>query len=222
MDGATIQQRIYAGRGKAALRVGRPCSLFRPLTSTAPLGNPQGTMLAAFNSGDSKYLNPNTYGDPIWYADLDGRVTRQGDYLVRALDGEIWFIAGQQELLPIIAINCNRTLRISRQAGAGSTVGLQGYSSSSPCDPSGMTDLLGNAGAMWPVAILLGGRAQLNGTHLPSGVQQAGWKILLPPSVPVMLNAGDIATDDTGRRYALIAAESTDLGWRCIAYEIHG
>ena len=223
MDGATIQQRIYAGRGKAALRVGLPCAQYRPLTAAAPLGNALGTSLAAFNSGDSKYLKPNEYGDPTWYADLDGRQTLVGDYLVRATDSETWFIAGQQQLLPIIAINCNRRLRISRQTGASGSVGLQGYNTTSPCDPSGMADLLGtSAGALWPASILLGGRAQQSGSHLPSGVPQAGWRILLPASVPVTLMAGDIATDDLGRRYAITAAENTDLGWRLNAYEIHG
>jgi hypothetical protein len=85
-----------------------------------------------------------------------------------------------------------------------------------------MADLMGTTGALWPASILLGGRAQQSGNGLPSAVQQAGWKILLPPSVPVVLNAGDIATDDLGRRYALIAAELTDLGWRCMAQEVHG
>ena len=223
MDGATIQQRIYAGRGKAAQRIGLACTQFRPLSAAAPLGNPLGSIVAAFNAGDSKYLVPNLPGDAICYADLDGRLTQPGDYLVRALDGQTWFIAAQQQLLPIITVNCNRLVRFSRQSGAGGSVGLQGYNSTSPCDPIEMADLLGtSAGALWPCSILLGGKQTASETKLPSGVQQAGWKLMLPPSVPVTLQAGDIGTDDLGRRYVLTAAEQSDTGWRCIAHEVHG
>ena len=221
MDGATIQARIYAGRGKAALRVGLDCAQYRPLTAAAPLGNQLGTIKAAFNSGDRNYLTPNLYGEAVWFVDLDGRVTRPGDYLVRAMDGSTWFIAAQQQVLPIVCVDCNRSVRISRQQATPGAVGLQAYGSASPCDPTSMTSILGAAGALWPASILLGGRSQKSGADLPTSAKQAGWRILLPPSVPVVLQAGDIAVDDLGRRYLIDAAELTDLGWRCNANEVH-
>jgi hypothetical protein len=219
MDGATIQARIYAGRGKAALRIGLDCRQYRPLTAAAPLGNLLATIKAAFNSGDSNYLAPNLYGDPVWYADLDGRVTQTSDYLVRVSDGSTWFIAAQQQLLPIVCVDCNRAVRISRQS-LNASVGAQAYGSTSPCDPTSMSDIVGAPGALWPASILMGGRKDA-ATGLPGGVKNAGWKMLLPPSVPVVLKAGDIATDDLGRRYAIDAAELTDMGWRLAANEVH-
>ena len=216
MDGATIQQRIYSGRAKAAARIGLSCALFRPVAAAAPLGNQIGSLLAAFNAGDSKYKAPNLPGDPIWYADLDGRITQPGDYLVRALDGATWFIAAQQQLLPIVCIDCNRSIMITRQTPV-TTVGAVGYGGIAPTTS---VPVLGAPGALWPASILIGGRKEA-ATGLPAGVKNAGWKIMLPISVPIIVTAGDIVTDDLGHRYAVDAAEQTDTGWRITANEAH-
>ncbi|MDE2354163.1 MAG: hypothetical protein KGL17_03980 [Betaproteobacteria bacterium] len=216
MDGATIQQRIYAGRAKAAARIGLACAQYRPLSAAAPLGNLIGTVLAAFNSGDSNYRAPNLPGDPIWYADLDGRLTQPGDYLVRALDGQTWFIAGQQQLLPIIAVNCNRSLMVSRDVRTP-TVGAVGYSGLAPAT---LTPVLGAPGKLWPASVLAGPKKE-SSSGLPAGVKNANWKVMLPPSVPVTIYPGDILTDDLGQRYSVEAAEQTDTGWRITAFEAH-
>ena len=216
MDGATIQAKIYAGRGKAALRMGRDCSVYRPLTAAAPLGNLAATIKAAFNSGNSNYKAPNLPGDALWFADLDGRITQPGDYLIRVFDGDTFFIANQQELLPIVVVECNRQLKITREVPVAA-VGAVGYSGMQPAQE---TDVLGTTGALWPCSILLGGRSQA-ALNLPADVRQSGWRIMLPPSVPISIKAGDIATDDLGRRYAIEAAEQTDFGWRINAQEVH-
>ena len=216
MDGITIQKRIYAGRAKAALRIGLACSLYRPISVASPLGNFITTMNAAFNAGDSTYRRPNLYDDPIWYADLDGSLTRPGDYLVRVSDSATWFVAAQQQLLPIVCIDCNRSVRITRQKPL-TAVGAVGYGGMAPANE---VDVLGGAGVLWPASILSGVKKEA-GAGLPAGVSNIAWKILLPPSVAVILSAGDIATDDLGRRYAIFGAELTDLGWRMNAYEVH-
>jgi hypothetical protein len=216
MDGATIQARIYAGRGKAALRIGLDCRQYRPLSTGAPLGNLVGTIKAAFNSGDNTYRAPNMPGDAYWGADLDGSVVQQGDYLVRVSDAQTWFVAGLQPLLPIICAECNRAIRITRQV-AVMAVGAVGYSGMVPAQE---VDVLGAPGALWPASLLLLGRKE-KATDLPAGVKNAGWRLLLPPSVPITVMAGDIATDDLGRRYAIGSAEMTDLGWRMDANEVH-
>lgn len=219
MDGAKIQTKILAGRGKAAQRIGLSCFQYRPLAAGAPLGNQVGTLLAAFNAGDSSYRAPNLPGDPIWYADLDGRLTQPGDYLVRAADGSTWFIASQQQLLPIVAIECNRRARIVRQAPV-TDVGAVGYGGSTIATE---VPILGDIGALWPASILLGGRKQATTTALPAGTGQAAWKIALPPSVPssVVIAAADILVDDLGRRYVVDGAELTDQGWRLTSNETH-
>ena len=85
------------------------------------------------------------------------------------------------------------------------------------------TDILGTKGvptSYWPCSILLGGRFDKAGT-LPADVRNEGWKVLLPPSVPVVIKPGDILTDDLGKRYTVTGAELTDLGFRMTAQEAH-
>lgn len=214
MDALTIQRKIYEGRGKAALRIGLPCRVYRPASAEAPLTDQITILNAGFNASDSKYLKPNEYNKPVWYADLDGNQTQPGDYLVRMVDGAVWFIAAQQQLLPIIAIDCPRAVKIVRQPTAVGC-GIQPYSGL-----AGLADVLGTNDSFWPASILIGGRTQAS-EGLPAGVKQAGWKILLPPSVPINIQFSDIAIDDLGRRFAVESAEKTDLGWRLIANEVH-
>ncbi len=228
MNGAQIHAKIYAGRGKAALRLGLDYRVMRPNQAINPLSNQVATLKAAFNAGDNTYKAANLPGDAIWYGDFDGRQTLPGDYLVRVSDGQTYYIAAQQQLLPIICIDCNRTVRIARAApqGAVGTVGAVGYSGI--CDaPAESSDVLGinpasNGGTFvgWPCSILFGGKSQA-AIGLPADVKNSGWRILLPPSVPVVLHSGDIVTDDLGKRYAIEGAELTDIGWRINAQEVH-
>lgn len=218
MDAATLQSRIYTGYSKAALRIGLDTDLYRPGTASHPISgiNKLRTFPASFNAEDMKYGKPNKYGHPIWYGIFDGALTQSGDYLVRVSDGQTYYIGGQQQLLPIICIECNRSIRITRE-NSSSAVGALPYSGNQPANE---TDVLGAPNAMWPASILFGGRIQQS-MNLPASVREAGWQILLPPSVPITIMAGDIATDDLGRRYAIEGAESTDLGWRINAQEAH-
>lgn len=215
MDGPTIQTRVYAGYAKAAKVIGLPFSLYRPLTANSPLGNLVGTLKAAMDSTpDYKFKKPNEYGDATWYALIDDATAQAGDYLVNA--NGTYFIAGKQFLLPVIVVECNRTAKITRQQ-AQTGVGAVGYGGNVP---SQEVDVLGAPGAFWPASILFGGKSQ-QGVGLPAGVNNIGWRILLPPSVPITIKAGDIVTDDLGRRYAIDGAELTDLGWRINAQEVH-
>jgi hypothetical protein len=215
MDGPTIQARVYAGYAKAANVIGLPYQQYRPLAANAPLGNLVATIKAAFDSSPNyKFTTPNEYGDPTWFALINDASVQTGDYLIG--NGDVKFVAGKQFLLPVIVIDCNRTLKITRQQ-AQTTVGAVGYGGNVP---SQEVDVLGAPGAFWPASILFGGKSQA-GVGLPAGVKNIGWRILLPPSVPITIKAGDIATDDLGRRYAIDGAELTDLGWRINAQEVH-
>lgn len=212
MDGVTINAKIYAGRAQAALRLGLDYLQYRPVSATNPLSAPLRTIKAAFNAGDSNYRAPNLQGDAIWYGDFDGRLTQIGDYLVRVSDGQTYYIAGQQQTLPIVCIDCNRTISLVRIPAA--SVGAVGYSGESA--GAQVAALSG-----WPCSILFGGRSESTGTNLPSTNKNAGWRLLLPPSVPVLINASDILIDDLNRRFAVQAAEQSDLGWRIQAVEEH-
>lgn len=227
MNADQIHAKIYAGRGKAALRLGLDCNVFRGGADN-PLSNRVATIKAAFNAGDSTYKSPNMPGDAFWYGDFDGMQTQPGDYLVCVRDGKTYYIAAQQMLLPIVCVDCNRSVRISRAStqGVPGAVGAVGYSGL--CDsPAESADVLGtnpanNGGTFvgWPCSILFGGKSQA-GIGLPGDVKNSGWRILLPPSVPVVLRAGDIVIDDLGKRYAIEGAEQSDIGWRINAQEVH-
>ncbi|WP_045736800.1 hypothetical protein [Xanthomonas sp. MUS 060] len=228
MNGEQIQAKIYAGRAKVALRLGLDYGVMRPTQAANPLSNQIATFKAAFNAGDNTYRAADRSGSAVWHGDFDGRQTLPGDYLVRVSDGQTYYIASQQQLLPIVCIDCNRTVRISRPAplGTAGVVGAVGYSGM--CDaPAESVDVIGinpasNGGTFvgWPCSILFGGRSR-TAIGLPADVNNSGWRILLPPSVPGVLYAGDIVTDDLGKRYVIEGVELTDMGWRIDAQEMH-
>lgn len=210
MDGETLQRRIYSGYAKAALRIGQLYSQYRPSGATNPLATIRGSLYASFNAEDMTYARPNKYGKPTWYAVMDGSLTQPGDYLQGP--GGTFFIAAQQQALPILAVECNRTIRMARMI-APTAAGVVGYGGIVEAQE---TDILTG----WPCSILIGGRSDKAG-DLPAGVKSAGWVALLPPSVPVTIMAGDILHDDLSRRYAVYSAELTDLGWRLNVNEVH-
>lgn len=211
MNAAILDRQIYRGRAQAARHVGQACTVYRPVTD-APLGNWIAELKAAFST-DTTYKKPNLFGKPVWYGDFDGTQTKPGDYLVRVRDRATWFIATQPSLLAIELIDCQRTLTIARQA-ALTGVGAVGYSG--VIDP---TMVLGVNGA-WPASILLEGGAGA-AAGLPGDATEASWKILLPVSLTLTVESTDIVTDDLGRRFEVLAAELTELGWRLSAKEVH-
>ena len=214
MDGHHLQELIYRGVGVGARHIGRPCAVYRPQNPTAPLTNQVESLPIAFNAANPNYTRPNLYGKAVWYADMDARHTQPGDYLVRLSDNKIWYIAAQQQLLPVVAIECNRRIRIVRTPPLTGS-GVLGYSGI--IDP---VDVLGTADSLWPASILQGGKP-LPAVNLPSDVKDAGWKILLPISVPLQILSADLIEDDTGRGFAVTSAELTDLGWRLDVNETH-
>lgn len=222
MDGPTAQARIYRGYGIAAEKIGLPYVQYRPQSAAPPIvdANKLATLPASFNAEDFTYMRPNKYGKPTWFAIVDGSQTQVGDYLVGAAG--TYFIAGQQPLLPILAVECNRSIRIGRMADQGDAgfVGYSGDVQSAEVDVLGTAATGGTFGAGWPASILLGGRSDKD-TVLPSSVKQSGVVILLPVSVPVQILESDIVQDDLGRNFAIYAAELTDLGWRLQANEEH-
>ena len=215
MDGATLNGLINQGRAITATQVGLPCNQFRPITAAEPLGNQIGTINAAFNAADGKYMKPQLYGKAVWFSDVDGRLTLPGDYLERISDSATWFIAAQQQLLPIVAVECNRSVSVQRQAPPATSAGVLPYQGI-----IAPTTILGGEGNLWPASILTDSKP-LPATGIPSGVKDAGWRILLPSSISVTLLAADLVTDDLGRRFIVGAAELTDLGWRINATELH-
>lgn len=223
MDGATLQARVYAGYAKAAARVGTLFDIYRPTTATNPLqfGNFVGTIPAAFTVHGSKGFNfesPSDWQKPSFHALLDPTQVLVGDYLVNHLGGAVgpFFIAGKDPVVPILAVNCNRVISINAQ-GANTALGL-GHYSGNVAATAGAT-AAGTANetvklSAWPASVLTSARAPKDAV-LPGNDGAGSFKIILPPVLPgVTIQQSDMVTDDLGNRYAVLAAESQDLGWR--------
>lgn len=209
MDGATLQFRIYSGYAKAAVRIGINHDLYRPTSATNPIGTKLATILASFNAEDMKYVKPNKYGHPTWFGVFDGSQTRVGDYL-KGPSGT-FFIAAQQALLPILTVQCNRTINVIRpQQQTG--IGAVGYGGNTD---AGETPLMTG----WPASVLQIGRGE-NNKLLPGDTKTPSWSILFPSWTNTTLKTDDIITDDLQRRYVISSAELTDLGWRAQAFQV--
>ncbi|MDE1179495.1 hypothetical protein [Paraburkholderia sp.] len=113
MDSAKLQNRVYKGYQKAALRIGPLYGVYRPSSPLDPLGlGPVVTLNASFNAEDMTYSKPNKYGKPTWFCLVDGTQVMVGDYLIN--DSQTFFIAAMQPILPILAVDCNRTINVLR------------------------------------------------------------------------------------------------------------
>jgi hypothetical protein len=102
-----------------------------------------------------------------------------------------FFIAAMQPLLPILAVECNRTVSITQGGAAPVAVG-------------------------WPASVLIEstrGNAPLE--DIAGSPSTPHWWMLLPAVSGITLDVSDLVTDDLLRSYFVTAAELTDLGWRC-------
>lgn len=213
MDAATLQNRIYKGFAKAATRIGYNADQYRPTSAFNPLaiGNKLRSLAVSFAPQDLRYGKPNSYAKPLWYGVYDGTLSQVGDYLISAKDGK-FFVAAQQQALPILLVECNRILNILRpQQQTG--VGAQGYGG----------DIDGNETPLmtgWYASVLLGTKGEKIDAGLPNDTRSASWIILMPAYPGVILRSSDIVTDELARRYLISSAELTDLGWRIQAGQV--
>lgn len=212
MDGEKLISNVYAGYGKAAKRIGFDYAVYRPSQSPSdpPLDNANLLLESLKVSPNQKgdYKVPNSYGVAIWWSYHDGSETLVGDYLVGRMG--TFFIAAQQDLLPIMLVNCNRVVTITRPAPADGigAVDYQGYT----------TDATDTLMTEWPASILQGREKDQN--IVPMDTKLPSWQILLPAQAGVVLRTSDIITDDLGHRYGIGSAEQTDLGWRLTAIQL--
>lgn len=212
MDRVRVQDRISWGMNVAARTLGISTDVHRPTTASAPLA-PETRYLrlnAAFSATDGKFNRPTVYGTALWHGFFDSAYTVPGDYL--AQNNDIWFIAAQQSLLPVLCVQTNRRISLSRPA-APTTVGINAYGGVSLTDASVLiTD--------WPASIL--GTASAGHPHadLPSDSSVPNWNVLLPvlsfTDAPI-LQPSDLLIDDLNRVAVIIASELTGLGWRLTA-----
>jgi hypothetical protein len=140
----------------------------------------------------------------MWHGVFDAAYTQVGDYLVQ--DSQIWFIAAQQDLLPVLCVRADRFISFSR-SDAPSTAGVNSYSGVT-ADTN--TPLLTG----WPASILGVGGAGQPAADLPSDQSVPYWTVLMPAFGDVVLLPADRMQDDLGRNATVAAAELTSLGWR--------
>lgn len=212
MDGPTLQGKIYQGYAKAAIRLGLPFAQYRPTQAVLPLSQPplNPALLASFNAKDMKYGKAQDYAKATWYCLADGTQLQAGDYLVGAQ--RTFFIAAMQPLLPILAVDCNRTINVTRPQLQTQVGGVTNYEGTTAANE---TPLMTG----WPASILQGTKGERGETTLPGDVRNAWWIILFPSIEGVTLRSGDIITDDIVRRYIISSAELTELGWRLTAQQ---
>lgn len=208
MDGTKLQAKVYSGYAKAALRIGLDYKHYRPATAMQPIWDELTTLKASFNAEDMKYGKPNKYGKPTWFGIFDAAQTQVGDYLVGP-NGETFFIAAQQALLPVLCVQCNVVLDVHRPAQV-SGVGAQGYAGATP---AGETLLMKG----WPASLLQGTKGEKSDVGLPGDARNAWWAVLMPAFAGVTFKAFDTLQDAGGQRYIISSAELTDMGWRMTA-----
>ncbi len=183
----------------------RPTSASNPVSVATQLAD----MPVSLNADDPTYARPNVYGKATWYGVMDGAQLAVGDYIV-GIEGT-FFIAALQQLLPIFLVSCNRVATVS-SAASTATAGLVAYNA----DLVSTETVLMTA---WPCSILQGSKGEHNSTDLPGDVRTPWMKVLMPAWAGVIINTGDIITDDLGRRLIVSNPELTDLGWNMTAIQ---
>lgn len=210
MNPDRLQDLIYRGMGRAALKAGLIYDAYHPAGNAYPC-SPANRFLqlrAAFNAADPRFVRANSYGHPLWYGVFDSAYTTPGDYLVERDSGRTFFIASQPPLLPVVTILAARIISLYRPSSP-SGFGVQAYGG---VDLATATPLLLN----WPASMLDGGNgggARYPG-DLPSDVRLTAFTVLLPVLSLVVPRIEDLITDDLGRNFVVSSAELSELGWR--------
>jgi hypothetical protein len=214
MDAATLQTRINAGYGKAALRIGYQFAIYRPTAPSAVLvpANVVGDQVyAAFTAKSSNFsfVKSGGYKDALWDGLFDPTTTLVGDYLYNVAHGT-FFIIALQEQLPVLCVKCNNTLSLVRPLGSP-VIGVGGYSGATPANETPLV-------TSWPGNLLFDARGRSTGAGLPMDEQNPFFIALLPDLPGVDIRPSDILTDGDmpARRYIVSASELSPFGWRLI------
>lgn len=206
----TQNERYYKQLSLIARRTGTMHAFSRPADPLNPYGAaPYQSQMAIFNQ-DYRFSKPNKYGVAQWYGMFDGLQCQPGD-LING-DAGSFFIAAMQNCLPILCVQCNRTVSVLR-AQQGNQSGLAGWGGDSG-------DVETTLMAGWPASILQGTKGEKNDVGLPMDVRTPWFAILLPAYSGIILRTSDIVTDEIGGRYVISSAELTDLGWRLTAMQV--
>jgi hypothetical protein len=204
MDVDHLQDRLYWGLNRTASILGRVTDAYRPHGAADPLdrSNRYLQLPAAFSRSDGNFAQPTGYGVAVWRGHFDASYTRTGDYLVQEHD--IWFIAAQQSLLPILCVKTNRLISITRQQTP--TTGAY--------NDAGNVNSAINVISRWPASLLGISTEGRSPTQLPGDTKIPTVTALLPSIHDQVVRPADIVTDEDGNTGIVVAAELSDLGWR--------
>jgi hypothetical protein len=206
MEQATLQDRLRWGMNIAARTMGAVSDVFRPRGPLKPLAPIHRIlrMHTAFVPRRGGPLTTNVYGDALWHGIFDAAYTQVGDYLVQP--GRILFIASQQGLAEPLCVQTNRHVSIARAIPPG-TLGINDYGGV----VQGNTVILLED---WPASVLGVNDTGNPTAGLPSDVSVPYWTVLMPALSGVILQTGDMLSDDLGRSAVVAACELTEMGWR--------
>jgi hypothetical protein len=213
-----IQAAVDFGYASAAEVIGYPFGQYRPSGLMAPIvpGNLLATLPGSFSPDDNRYRRAQGYAKNTWSALVDGSQTLPGDYLVEVsptLTGQAvrtFFIAAQQPLLPILAVDCNEKVTISRPdapTGVG-TGGKKTYGGDVT-----ETDFI----TSWPASVTAGTKGEKSTVSLPGDTRMPWYAILLPNTPGFTVETDDFITTASGLRMEVSSVELTSLGWRLTA-----
>jgi hypothetical protein len=210
MDVDRLQDRLHWGLNRAANMMGRMTDAYRPIGVSDPLdrSNRYLQLRAAFSRADGNFGRAIGYGVAIWRGIFDASYTRVGDYLVQ--DHDIWFIAEQQCLLPILCVRTNRVISITRQITPSTET------SPNTVNANSMITVI----SQWPASVLGTGAEGKSPTGLPGDTTIAKSIALVPSVHGQIVLPTDIVTDDLGINSVVVAAELTSLGWRLIVRQV--
>lgn len=210
MDAATLQQKIYYGYSIVGSKIGYEYTIYRsasPIEPIAPanIPSPNGTVNASF-SVQGNYLKYQNYGVPQWQCYADGRILQPWDYL-QSNDYGIWFIASMDPLLPILSVQCNEVITITRPAtpSYGPNGGYAGRTRA--------TDVTVYQNV--PASVLLqSSKGTNNPVKLPTDTKQPLYMVLMPIFGDTPIETTDLVTDSSGKQYIIWQVELTNLGYR--------
>jgi hypothetical protein len=215
---ARIQNRIYYGYGKAAIRLGTAHNVYRSSDGNNPIqpANLLFSQLIGIDQ-DYTYMKAKKYGDPVWqFLPENGLLLRNYDYFVSP-SGVTYFIVDvipDDRLNPPTCVECNAILSLYRPTNTR-TPGTNPYQA---FDPFTSPKILSNC----PVSILQHSKTDASNMKLPTSVKLPFYNILIPEFDNIIINTGDVIVDNKGRRLVVINAEQTkkSLGFRIMAGEL--
>lgn len=199
MNGAIVQNRIYAGYAKTAQMTGRDYAVYRSDTSLFPAdsGNLLATIPMSF-ARDKNFAVPNKYLNATWLCWADGRLLQTRDILIGPYG--TFYIGDMQPLLPMQAIKCNKTVK----------VGSVAYSVTG--DITTETDFYAEGVPAFFQFTREDIQKPLGPATLQLGRAITHWNVFIPLANGT-LKQDDIMEDEDGIRYTVDAPDFTNLGY---------